>query len=162
MTSRRTIPSLVLSIVTIGLHGQNAATDKKITEIESFRKYVIIRIDNYHDLKLQSDSAIEIIEVVNYKRKDKNNLLGKVTETARTKAGEIKRTYYFNDQSSLFAIVDHLKTIDNAPRKLTYYFGSGQLTKVIDEGKNDVTNTIDKQRLYYWIRRMFGDQIIAK
>lgn len=121
-----------------------------------------MKIDNKDDLKSISDSTTEVTEVINYLRKGKSNLSGKVTENSKTKIGEIQRTYYFNEQAELFAIIDYIKTIDNKTKKLTYYFGGEQLMKVIDEGKNDVTSSIDKRQLYDWIRRMFSDQVFAK
>jgi hypothetical protein len=156
-----TLTSL-LSIVAIGLFGQNAGADKKVIEIESFKRYEITKLDNKDDLKGLSDSTIEVTEMVNYLRKSKNNLSGKVTENSKSSAGEVKRTYYFNEQAGIFAIVDDIKRNDNTTERLRYYFGGGQLTQVIDENNNEVTKRIDKQRLYYWIARMFTSEQIAK
>ena len=137
---------------------------KLITEAlnETFKKYEIIKIDSKEDLKLLSDSTTEVTEMINYLRKGNGNQSGKVTENSKTKNEEIKRTYYFNEQARLFAIIDHINTNDNKTRKLTYYFGGGQLLSVIDESNRDVTSTINKGLLYNWIRRIFSDQIIAK
>ncbi|AYB29513.1 hypothetical protein D4L85_02450 [Chryseolinea soli] len=139
-----------------------ATADKRIAEIESFKNYEVTKFNNEDDLKLLSDSATKITELTHYARKGKSNFSGKLTQNSRTKIGEIKRTYYFNERSELFAIVDSITTADNRTRKLTYYFGGGQLTNVVDENKNDVTNTVNKQQLYLWIRRMFDDKTIAK
>jgi hypothetical protein len=156
------ILTCILSLTSFELFGQDAAADKMIIEIDSFKKYETTKTDNKEDLKSLGDSTIEITEVINYMRKNRNNLSGKVTENSKTSAGEIKRTYYFNEQSKLFAIVDQIKDRDNTRKKLTYYFGGGQLTRVIDDAKNDVTNTINKQHLYYWIIKMFGHHTIVE
>lgn len=153
--------TLVLSLVSLGVFGQKPTADKKIAELEAFKKYEIIKIDNQEDLKALSDSTIEITEMVNYMRKNRNDQSGKVTENSKTKRGEMHRTYYFSE-SGLFAIIERITTKDNSTKVLTYYFGGGQLTNVFDGDKNDVTSSINKQQLYDWIRKMFDEQAIEK
>lgn len=158
----RIILICTLYFASFGLFGQHTDADKKIFEIESFKKYEIIKIDDKEGLKMLSDSTVEVTGMVNYLRKSNINRAGKVTESSRSVVGMTERTYYFNDRYELFAIIDFIRDNTNVTRKLTYYFGSGELKEVLDENRKNVTTTIDKQQLYHWIRRMFTDDVIAK
>jgi hypothetical protein len=152
----------LISIIAEGLFAQNAAADKKISEIESFKKYEVTRLDNNALLKTIGDSTIEITEVTNYQKGNKKDQSGKVTENSKYKSKEVKRTYYFNEESAIFAIVDHVKYNDNTTDEMTYYFDRGQLTHVFDKSKNDITNTVDKEALYNWIIQMFDESALLK
>ena len=156
----RIILIYILCLVNCGLMGQNPLADKKIIDIDSFKKYTINKIDNNADLDSLSDKITKVTEMIGYNRESKTDLSGKVTEKSTAYGCETNRTYYFNDKSKLFAIIDN-NTCNTITKKLIYYFGNGKLTQVIDENKNDVTSAIDKEYLYYWIKRMFNDQTIV-
>lgn len=166
MKNKRRINKVILicllSLFVAKLFGQNATADKMILEIESFKRYEILKIDNKADLILLSDSTLEMTEVVNYQRKNKNDQSGKVTENSQNKLRQTKRTYYFNEKSVIFAIIDNIKFNDNTTNKVTYYFTGGQLTQVIDKNNIDITTSINKEELYDWIIRMFGKSAISK
>lgn len=151
-----------LCLVAAELFGQNTTADKKILEIESFKRYEIVKIDNKADLIQISDSTVEITEVVNYQRKNKNDQSGKVTENSQNQFRQTKRTYYFNEKGVIFAIIDNIKFNDNTTNKVTYFFTGGQLTQVIDKNNIDITTSINRDKLYESIIRMFTESALSK
>jgi hypothetical protein len=158
-TLLRVLFTLIACSLTIGLWGQNEDADRKIIEIEKYKKYEVMEIKGTDKLDLK-DSTTEVIAIGNFTRKKDG--LGKSTEESITKGGRRNRTYYFNEGNKLFAIVESLKQDSGVAKRLTYYFAKGQLSQVIDENKYNVTETVDRQRLYNWIRYMFDGQIIVK
>ena len=158
--SIRLLLPCLFSLIIQGLYGQNEIADKKIIEIESYKRYKIQKVDNKDDLKPLGDSTSEVTGLTNYLRKGDGR--GKVTESSKFKGGETNRTYYFNEKWRLFAMVDFINYDDKKTSRLTYYFGNGQLLQVVDENKNIVTDRINKEKLYNWIRMMFTDQTIEK
>ena len=157
----RSLVTFLLMLVGYVILAQNQEADKQIVDIEAFKKYSIQKFDLKEDLAAISDSTIKVTELVNYSRKSKTNFSGKVCENSKLKDFERNRTYYFNEKGKLFSIVDKLKYNDSTRKILTYYFGNGRSTKVIDDKKNDLTNTIDSGHLYFRIRKMFGPDINA-
>jgi len=143
-----------LSIVYFGLFAQNDKADKRIAEIESFKKYEITKIDT-SALKVFIDSTTEVTGIVYYIKKSKNNLFGKITVNTKTDFGEVKRDLYLYENAGLFAIIDNIKRNDNTIEKLTYYIEEGQPFEVIDQNGKNVTEAINRKQFEYSIKLMF-------
>jgi hypothetical protein len=155
-TSRRIILTSILSIISFVLFGQTEKVDKRIVEIESFKKYKIIKVDNEDDLKIFSDSATVVTEIIYSLKKNRNNIFGKMTVNSKTDLGEIKRIFYLDESSGLFAIIDNISHTDNTIEKRTYYFSEKrQLFRVVDQNGKDLTSTINSKQFDYSIKLMF-------
>jgi hypothetical protein len=146
-------------LIAFGLSGQNQLADKKISEIEAYKKYQLMEVRGKDKLTLK-DSLVEVTAIGTYRRKKDG--LGKSTEESVFKGGQRNRVYYFNEGDKLFAIKDLLKYDNGGTKSFIYYFAAGKLSQVFDENKNNVTDSIAEQRLYFWIRYMFDNQIIVR
>lgn len=155
----RTIFLVAFVITNQELLAQHSGEDRQISEIEAYTKFEISRFDGKEDMLLLSDSITQVKEIVNYTRRSKIGL-GKVTEQSVTRGKQVFRTYYFNDKSKIFAIVDRINHPNGSIERWTYYFMGGHLLQVLDEQMVDVTNKVDVQRLYYWIKRSFEPGVI--
>lgn len=142
-----------LVLPSCSLFAQNTSLNKKILAIEAYKKYKIMGSDNPDDLKELGTEQTKIIRMFDYKRKKRG--MEKVEETSITDDITTKRTYYFDENIKLFAIVE-LVGEEGVSKKLTYYFDKGKLTQAIDGDNNVVTDTIDKKGLLLWVRRMFS------
>ncbi|MCB0489399.1 MAG: hypothetical protein KDC99_13045 [Cyclobacteriaceae bacterium] len=151
---------LSITLLSTSAAGQRASADKKIIEIESFRRYQVVKIDGKEDLAVVSDSTIHVTEITNYTRRGKNRGMGKVTEHSNGANGSRLRTYYFNEAGKLFSMIESIRKRDSSIANLRYYFSGGRLAEVVDENGQNLTNSIDKNYLYSWIRKMFYDDII--
>ena len=148
----------VFNLIVIVLLGQNQSSDKLIKEIDSFEKYKIDEIRGTDKLDLR-DSLVELTAIINYTRKKDG--FGKVIEESFFKGGSTFRTYYFNKEYYLFAMIDLITYSDGKVNRIKYYFSKGELSQAIDKDLKNITSSVDKQRLYNWIRYMFTkDQIV--
>lgn len=155
----KSIWTLLACTINLTLMAQVESIDRKIVELEAYKKYQVTRFDKKEDMVHLSDSIREFLELTNYSRKSKTDFSGKTLERSRTKTGERDRIYYFNEKGKLIAMVDRIREGETR-HVLTYYFQNGQLEQVRDENKNDLTSTIDKGVIYFWIRRMFDDTVL--
>lgn len=150
----------LVALMSTNAVGQHAGADKKITEIESFKKYQVAKFDRKEDLAIVNDSAIQVTEITYYTKKGKNNGMGKVTEHSNGINESRLRTYYFNEAGKLFSMIESIHKRDSSTTNLRYYFSGGSLTEVVDENRKNVIGSIDTNYLYIWIRKMFNDDII--
>jgi uncharacterized lipoprotein NlpE involved in copper resistance len=154
--SRKIVLTSILCIVYFVLVGQSVKIDKRIDEIEAFKKYDFIQVDNKDELKILSDSVTEVTGIIYSLKKTKNdNIFGKMVINSKTDSEEIKRTFYLDESSGLFAIIDNIKR-DDKVEKRTYYFNKeGELLSVIDQNGSDLTSTVNSKQFAYSIKLMF-------
>lgn len=154
-TSRRIILVSVLSMIFFGLSAQSDKADQRIAEIESYKKYKIVTVDNRDDLKILSDSITEVTGIICSMKKDKNNIFGKMTVNSKTDVGEVQRTFYLDESSGLFAIIDRIKCNDTTEKRTYYFSEKGQLFRVNDQKGKDITAAINSSEFDYSIKIMF-------
>lgn len=138
---------------------QNPDVYKKISQIEAYNKYEVIVVDKL-SLKHISDSSITFLELISYLRKSNKDYSGKTEEKSKSGNIERHRTYYFNEQGKIFALIERIQAPSEPLRKLTYFYEVGDLKLVIDENNQDVTSSVDKEKMYIWIRRMFDEYVL--
>ncbi|MBI3219954.1 MAG: hypothetical protein HYZ44_10610 [Bacteroidetes bacterium] len=161
--SRKFVLTSILSIFYFALLGQNEKIDKRIHEIESYKKYDFINVDNKDELKILSDSITEVTAISYSLKKTKNdNIFGKMIVNSKTDSEEIKRTFYLDERSGLFAIVDSIKRNDKVEKRTYYFSEEGELLRVIDQNGGDLTSTVNSKQLAYSIKLMFTKLIQQK
>lgn len=149
----------LLFFIPFVLFSQDKHFEKRVAEIESYKKYHKIVINDANEFREISDS-VNLVEVVTYSKRSKKDQSGKVTELTQLPIGDNKRTYYFDERGKLFAIIDEFKANQGVVKRLSYRFRDGALLNVIDEKNKDVTATINRDQLYDWIRRMHGYDVL--
>ncbi|MFN8885900.1 MAG: hypothetical protein ACK5WF_00415 [Cyclobacteriaceae bacterium] len=159
----RLIAALIFYILSSNFNfevkAQNPDVYKKISRIESYSKYEVIVVDTL-SLKHLSDSSITFLELISYIRKGNKDLSGKAEEKSKSGSVERHRTYYFDEQGKIFALIERIQPPGEPLKKLTYFYEVGDLKLVVDENNQDVTNSVDKEKMYYWIRRMFDEYVL--
>ncbi len=138
---------------------QNPDVYKKISQIESYNKYEVIVFDKL-SLKHLSDSSITFLELISYIKNGNKDLSGKAEEKSKSGSVERHRTYYFDEQGKIFVLIERMQAPGEPLRKLIYFYEVGDLKLVVDENNQDVTSSVDKEKMYKWIRRMFDEYVL--
>ncbi|NOS91898.1 MAG: hypothetical protein HOP30_08245 [Cyclobacteriaceae bacterium] len=133
---------------------QNPDVYKKISQIEAYDKYEIMVVDKL-SLKQLSDSSNTFLELISYLRNSKKNYSGKTEEKLKNETGEYFRTYYFDEEGKIFVLIERIQSPGKPLKKFTYFYETGDLKLVVDENNVDVTSTIDREKHFHWLRRMF-------
>ncbi|HPM29635.1 MAG TPA: hypothetical protein PLJ60_04795 [Chryseolinea sp.] len=153
LTSTRHYLFTILSLISFTLLGQDRLVDinKKVVEIENYRKYEIVKFDsndlNHIDKKL--------IESIDYQGE---NGLGKTEIKQKIENGNCLATYYFDNQS-LIAIKERKYTGVVTFSLMTYYFLDHTFIKAMNDKGADKTSEIDRAELSKRIRNIFAIQI---
>lgn len=140
----------LFSLINFGLLGQDLISiDKKIKEIEDYKKYTIVRFDSTDLASVSKD----LIETIQYNRK--NGGLHKVQIKQKIETGFCFRTYYF-DNENLLSIREKKYKGDAIQILMHYYFVDNKFVKALDSNGADETTKIDKEELRNRIRNIFA------
>jgi len=140
----------LLTLINFSLLGQDlSSVDKKVAEIERYKKYETVRFDSTDLASVSKD----LIETIQYNRK--NSGLHKIEIREKIENGFCFRTYYF-DKENLISIREKKYNGETILVLMNYYFVDNEFVKALDSKGIDKTNMIDKKELTDRIRKIFA------